>query len=78
MDDDFEALPIQRDEVYELTPEQRVPEPDRWMSWAEKREWYRQDLLNTIGAEYIGKDDGSDQPFMLRNMPKRSSRQKKK
>ena len=47
------------------------------MSYAEKREWYRADLLDALGAEYIGKDDGSDQPFMVKNKPKRSSRKKK-
>jgi hypothetical protein len=83
-DEEFYALPDQgkvygvaegqeEREAYHPTYEQRVPEPERWMNWAEKREWYMQDLLDAFGAEYISHDP-KDQPFTRANLPKRSSK----
>lgn len=78
LDDGFDALPAQ-DKARKVSGEafpvgERVPEPPHWMSWAQRYEYYRKDLVDFLG-DYAG---GIELMPMICNFPKRSSRPEKK
>lgn len=75
LDDGFDALPIQ-DKPKKIGSGHlqfggNVPQHERWMNAAERREWYRADMLDAFGAEYLAEDTANQ--AIYKNF-KRSSR----
>ena len=62
-----------RGEVYKATAEQKVPEPPRWMDQAQREAFYRKDIEDAFGAEYIA-DSIEEQGYWQATRIKRSSR----
>ena len=77
LDDGFDALPKQDKPKKigngHLQFGELVPDPPRWMSWAQRAEYYKKDLADFLG-DYAG---GIEEMPMSCNF-KRSSRPEKK